>query len=133
MACRVIVVEDEVIIAMMLTRMVERLGCQVIASFDNSDQAEREISDLQPNLIFMDINIDGSRNGIQLASDLVAKQPDLRIVFLTASTDDATQAAALAVKPLAFLRKPVELVDLANILSVMDLSGDCNGRICTHG
>ena len=124
MGHRVIVVEDEGIIAMMLSRMIERLGCTVLASIDNSDAADRAIAEYRPDLVFMDIQINGERDGIALAGLLAERQPETRIVFLTANSDEATRNAALRVKPLAFLRKPVEIEDLANVLHAMDAGRD---------
>jgi len=120
MGYRVIVVEDEGIIAMMLSRMIERLGCTVLACLDNSETADQAIAEYKPDLVFMDIQINGERDGIALAAVLAERQPETRIVFLTANSDDATRNAALGVKPLAFLRKPVEIEDLANVLHAMD-------------
>lgn len=123
MAYRVLVVEDEGIIAMMLSRMLERLGCTVLATIDNSDDAEVLFSREYPDLVFMDIQINGSKNGIELARSLVRQQPGARVIFLSANTDQATRDAALSVKPMAFLPKPVEVDDLANVLRAMDQAG----------
>lgn len=123
MAYRVLVVEDEGIIAMMLSRMLERLGCTVLATIDNSDDAEVFFSREYPDLVFMDIQINGSKNGIELAKSLVRQQPGARVIFLSANTDQTTRDAALSVKPMAFLPKPVEVDDLANVLRAMDQAG----------
>jgi len=123
MAYRVLVVEDEGIIAMMLSRMLERLGCTVLATIDNSDDAEVLFSREYPDLVFMDIQINGSKNGIELARSLVRQQPGARVIFLSANTDQTTRDAALSVKPMAFLPKPVEVDDLANVLRAMDQAG----------
>ncbi len=123
MAYRVLVVEDEGIIAMMLSRMLERLGCTVLATIDNSDDAEVLFSREYPDLVFMDIQINGSKNGIELAKSLVRQQPGARVIFLSANTDQTTRDAALSVKPMAFLPKPVEVDDLANVLRAMDQAG----------
>ncbi len=123
MAYRVLVVEDEGIIAMMLSRMLERLGCTVLATIDNSDDAEVFFNREYPDLVFMDIQINGSKNGIELAKSLVRQQPGARVIFLSANTDQTTRNAALSVKPMAFLPKPVEVDDLANVLRAMDQAG----------
>ena len=106
-APRILVVEDEAIIALDLKRRLERLGCVVIGVADNGTDALTLAAQENPTLVFMDIVIQGHIDGIDTAAQL-ARQMDVPVVFLTAHADEATIQRAKQVGPYGYIVKPFE-------------------------
>src|SRR5690349_7550052 len=67
---RVMIVEDETLVGMGLRKDLERLGHAVVAHASNPDDARRDYADVKPDLVFMDIRLDGA-DGIELAAELL--------------------------------------------------------------
>ena len=104
---RVLIVEDEAIIAEDLKRRLERMGYAVVGTADNGDAALELAGNMQPDLVLMDIRIRGPLDGIETATELMLRA-DVPVIFLTAHTDAATLERAKAVMPYGYLVKPFE-------------------------
>lgn len=107
MTTRVLVVEDENIVAMDLRASLERLGHQVIAVADNAADAERLALGERPNLILMDVRLRGDADGIEAATR-IRRSFDVPVVFLTAYSDPDTIQRAQASDPYGYLLKPFD-------------------------
>ncbi len=108
---RILVVEDEAIIANDLKRQLERLDYEVVGIADNGRDALAMASEARPSLVFMDIIIQGPLDGIRTADEL-SRRVDVPIVFLTAHSDAATVRRARQVRPYGYLVKPFDERDL---------------------
>ena len=86
---RILIVEDEALIAMDLTRRLERAGYVVADVASSGDEAIRLAASHCPDLILMDIRIQGARDGIDIAEEIRTKF-DIPVIFLTAHADDET-------------------------------------------
>lgn len=102
---RVLVVEDEPIVALNLQHRLIKLGYEVPAVFASGEKMLGQLYELQPDLVLMDINIEGALDGIQTASNL---PPELNIpvIYLTAYAEEATLERARSTKPYGYLIKP---------------------------
>ena len=104
-APRVMVVEDERIVALNLCRTLNRLGYNASTIVSTGADALRTISEEKPDVILMDIHIEGDIDGIETAaripSDLM-----LPVIYLTAYSEDATLDRARQTKPYGYLVKP---------------------------
>lgn len=110
---RIMIVEDESVVAMDLRGILEDIGYNVVAVVRTGEQAIEKFYQLRPDLILMDIRIKGLINdGIQTAKYL-NQVIDLPIIFLTAQADDITKARAQSVNPAAYLNKPYSQNELA--------------------
>ncbi len=104
-APRVMIVEDERIVALNLCRTLNRLGYDASTVVANGTDALRSIEELRPDVVLMDIHIDGEIDGIET----VARIPDnlmLPVIYLTAYSEDATLNRARDTKPYGYLVKP---------------------------
>ena len=110
--CRIMVVEDENIIAMDIRQRLETLGYQVVAQFGSGADAICALADLRPDLILMDIGLKGSMDGIQTAEQ-IRIQFDLPVIFLTSFSDQATLERASQSEPYGYIVKPFEEHELA--------------------
>lgn len=113
----ILIVEDERIISMMLCRMVERLGHNVCACVTSAQAAIESLDHTSPDLAFLDINLEGEKDGIDVGI-VLRDRLGIPFVYATAYTDTETKARAAATAPLAFLAKPI---DLDSIKSLCDL------------
>lgn len=104
---RVLIVEDEGLIAEELGERLSRLGMTVVATVDSADAAVASAAELRPDLVLMDIRIRGDRDGVQAATD-IARTIDVPIVYLTAHSDRATLDRARGTAPFGYVVKPFQ-------------------------
>lgn len=106
---RILIVEDEALIAENLKLTLEDLGYQVAGTYYHFDEAWQAMQQNTYDLILLDINLgstNAEENGIRLAS-LIQKTRDVPFIFLTAHQDKDTILQASQLKPSAYLIKPV--------------------------
>jgi signal transduction histidine kinase len=104
-APRILVVEDEAIVAFDLERRLLNLGYEVLATVASGEQALKEIEASPPDLVLMDIRLEGELDGIATAAMLPPERA-LPVIYLTAFSEDATLARAVATQPYGYLLKP---------------------------
>lgn len=119
-AARVMIVEDEAITAMATGAMLKRLGHVVAASVATGEAALEVFSRQAPDLVLMDIRLDGTMDGIETARR-IRRNSDVPVVFVTAYVDERTRRLAAQASPLAFVAKPLDEYDLGALLG--QLSG----------
>jgi signal transduction histidine kinase len=101
----IMLVEDERIVALSIQQQLRRLGYNVPAVACSGDQALQMVGEIDPDLVLMDIHIEGVVDGIEVARSLQADR-DIPVVYLTAYSDDATLARARTTKPYGYMMKP---------------------------
>ena len=105
---KILIVEDQSIIALDLKNVLTKKGFQVSAICDTGEEAILLVhTNFLPDLILMDIMLKGELTGIQTAQE-INKKFKIPVIFLTASTDVETYLAALKTQPKKYIMKPVE-------------------------
>jgi len=104
---RILVIEDEAIVAADIQDRLEALGYTVAGWGTTGAEALDLARTSQPDLILMDIMLKGPMNGIQ-AAHLVRVELSLPVIFLTANSDEAVLEQAKISEPFAYLLKPFE-------------------------
>jgi CheY-like chemotaxis protein len=102
----ILIVEDEAVIAMDLEMRVQKLGYRVAGVTAHGDRALEIAGRLHPDLVLMDVNILGGRDGVTIATE-IRERLDIPSIFLTAYSDDETIARATDSNPLGYLIKPI--------------------------
>ncbi len=102
---KVLIVEDEAIIAADLEMIMESMSFQVVGISDNSDEALDMISTRKPDLILLDINIYGERDGIELA-EIIRETTKKPFIFITSYADKKTLDRAKHTLPYGYILKP---------------------------
>ena len=105
MAEKVLIVEDESIIAMELEQQIKQLGYAVIEPVASGEAALRNAEIERPDLVLMDIRIQGPADGIETA-EAIRYRFDIPVIYLTAHADQATIQRAKMTEPLGYLLKP---------------------------
>lgn len=112
---RVMIVEDEFIIALELEMVLSDLGLEVVASANTVDKAVQLAGEVRPDFITMDVKLPGERDGISGATEIFERF-GIRSVFVSAYKDDEMLARAQAAQPLGWVRKPVSPAALRAVL-----------------
>ena len=113
---RVLIVEDEAVLAMDMEYSLTQSGFDVVGIADSEREAVLLVDQQRPDLVLMDIML---RDGDGLAAARAIADREAQIVFVSASSDPATLAAAEALRPLGFIRKPYAGHELPGILKRM--------------
>lgn len=103
---KVLLVEDDWIIAKEISYNLQDMGFEVAGCFDNAEEALRQVKNLLPDLVILDIDLAGEMTGIELATQL-KKDGNIPFIFLTALADSQTVEKAKLAEPFAYLVKPV--------------------------
>lgn len=106
-ADRVLVVEDEAIIAEDLKRRLQSFGYIVIATATTGQDAVAKAAAMQPDLVLMDIVLRGDMDGIQ-AANLMREQLGIPVVYLTSHADSTTVNRAVTTEPFGYILKPLD-------------------------
>jgi signal transduction histidine kinase len=116
---RLLIVEDERIVALDLRRRLEKLGHIVVGSVANSDDAIKFANEYLPDLILMDIRIEGDIDGIETAA-FIRDSIHIPHIFLTAHSDQATIDRAKKTDPDGYILKPFTDRDIALNIEIAD-------------
>ncbi len=108
---RILVVEDDAIIAKDLESTLQRLGHSVVGIVASGCDAIRAVDEASPELVLMDIRLEGAIDGVE-AAKRIGEQADVAVIYLTAHSDEATLDRAKATAPHGYLLKPFDERDL---------------------
>lgn len=103
---RVLVVEDEAVIAMLIKFILKSNSYEVIATADTGLHALRFAEELSPDVVLMDITLKGKMDGIEAAHQMIERWK-LPVIFMTSHTDKATYNRAMGIGPAAYIVKPI--------------------------
>jgi PAS domain S-box-containing protein len=104
---KILVVEDEAIVAHDLKNSVESLGYEVPAIVASGEEAVQKALELSPDLVLMDIMLNGEMDGIE-AAGRIRQKIDLPVIYLTAYADEDTLGRAKATTPFGYIIKPFD-------------------------
>ncbi len=114
---RLLIVEDEMIIAADISIQLAKLGYEVTGINTKAEDAISTVENNPPDIILMDISLGGRMNGIE-AAEYILEYFKIPVIFLTSNTDDATFQKAVAAKPYAFISKPFQEKDLQRAIEI---------------
>src|SRR5580698_5321823 len=117
MTGKLLIVEDESIVALDLRQELEEFGCEITGLAESAEAAFMSVEECRPDLVLMDIKIDGPMDGIETARQLryAYKVP---VVFLTSHSDKQTLDRAAKELPYGYLIKPFKSRELQATLRV---------------
>jgi two-component system, response regulator PdtaR len=115
-ALRVIVVEDDALIAMELERTLLDLGTEVLGIAATAAEALRLAERHHPDCALMDISIKGDRDGVSSAVEMY-ETLGIRSIFVSAFGNEETRARAAPAHPFCWVKKPFNVDDLRSALN----------------
>jgi len=113
---KILVVEDENIVAMDLRTTLTRLGYEVVDTVGTGPQAIEQVERREPDLVLMDIQLRGGMDGIEAADRI--RHLDVPVVYLTAFSDDATLRRARETEPFGYVLKPFDDRELQIVIEL---------------
>lgn len=108
---RIMIVEDEFIIQTEMKIRLQKMGYQVVALASKGEEAINIAGEICPDLILMDIQLDGSMDGIE-AAIIIRKRFGIPVVYMTAYSDEEKIERAKFSAPYGYLVKPVQSQEL---------------------
>ncbi|MFQ6108422.1 MAG: response regulator [Candidatus Aminicenantales bacterium] len=114
---RVLVVEDEHLVAQDIQYMLEGLGYEVIAAVSSGEEALEKTAEALPDLILMDIVLKGGMDGIT-AAHKIWEDFKIPFIYVTAFADENTLARAKVTRPFGYLHKPFEERELQSAIEI---------------
>ncbi len=117
MSQKVLIVEDESIVAMEIASYVKNLGYEVIDTVSNAEDAVQTALEQTPDVILMDVRLKGEEDGISAAKRITEHQK-IAIIYITAFSDDESIERAIETNPAAYLTKPFNRKELAAALKI---------------
>lgn len=118
---KVLVVEDEMIVAQYISMELEANGYEVCGYVATGEEAVKKAEQEEPDLILMDINLAGKTDGIEAAQEILEHRK-IPIIFMTGYSQQEFSPSEKITSPTRFLIKPV---DVDNILMIFkDLRGN---------
>ncbi|MCK5147501.1 response regulator [bacterium] len=128
---RILVVEDERIVALEIKDTLTHLGYDVVASISTGEEAVELAAELKPDLILMDIHLKGEMDGIE-AADRIWNDLGLPIIYLTANADEDTLQRAKITEPFGYLIKPFEEKELHTTIEMALYRSVMENKLSAH-
>lgn len=113
----ILIVEDDPIIAQLIEHYIHEFGHRVLDIVHNSERALDLIHNLKPDLILLDINIEGTKDGVDIA-EVIQSKYEIPFIFLTALSDKEIIERVKNVKPIGYVVKPFKEADLYTSISI---------------
>src|SRR5437899_4042727 len=114
---KILIVEDESIIAEDISESLRRLGYENTRIADSGKRAIETAVEMQPDLILMDIKLKGKMDGIEAIQQIYSRIR-VPVVYLTANADCATIERAKITEPFGYLVKPYKEAELQSTIEV---------------
>ncbi len=103
---RIIIVEDEFIIAASLECILKNMGYEVCGKFTSGEETIKNFMQIKPDLALLDINLEGNMDGIE-TGQWIKNRLDIPIIYTTGYPDQDLRNRANLTKPAGYFLKPV--------------------------
>ena len=112
---KIIIVEDESIIALDIENMLKNLGYSVPAVLTKGEEAVKKSQELEPDLVLMDINLKGEIDGVK-AAEIIHNRLNIPVIYITAYSDHETLERAGKTSPYGYIPKPIDGLELHTLI-----------------
>jgi len=114
---RIMIVEDETIVALDIRQSLERGNYEVIGIYSSAEEALEVFRKTRADLALMDIRLQGKMDGVE-AADILRRRYDIPVILLTAYADEETIERAKLTEPFGYIIKPFEERDLKTTIEI---------------
>lgn len=114
---KILVVENEIIIACDIRTCLEKAGYIVPAIAAYGEQAIAKAGELRPDLVLMDVMLKGEMSGIEAAAE-IGNRFNIPVVYLTAYSDQSNLQKAKTTQPFGYILKPFEETQLITTIEI---------------
>lgn len=120
---KILIVEDEILIADYLQEILREENFTIVKMAHDKEEALLQMETFQPNIILMDININGEKSGIELVK---RKNEQASVIYITGQHDLKLMNAAFKTNPEAYLTKPINRNDLIAAIRLLIFKNKVN-------
>ena len=113
---RVLIVEDDMLLSMVEERLIQKLGFEVVGKVDKGTDAVAKVSQLNPDVVVMDISLKGELDGIETVQK-IRENSSVPVIYLSGSSDRYQYERAKKTGFTDFLVKPITKNDLKEPLT----------------
>ncbi|MFD1109057.1 ATP-binding response regulator [Pseudoroseomonas ludipueritiae] len=114
---RILIVEDDRVVARDLAQQLATMGHSVVGMISRGEEAVLHVVELRAELVLMDIRLEGETDGITAAQE-IHDRCQIPVIFLTAYADAATVSRASRAEPFGYLLKPFEELQLSTVIEL---------------
>ncbi len=114
---KILIVEDERIVAEEIRHMLSSMGYTVTGIVSTGPDAIRAAGETLPDFILMDIRLKGGMDGIE-AAGIILERHNIPVIYLTAYSDEATIHRAKLTRPLGYIIKPLDRIQVNSVIEV---------------
>ena len=115
---RILIVEDEAVIALYIENSLVSLGYTVCGHASTADEAVAMAGELLPDIILMDIVLQGSTDGIDAAT-IIRQKLDIPVIYMTGNADMSTVQRARDSAPYGYVLKPIDILHLFSTIDAV--------------
>lgn len=126
---KAIIVEDFKLIADIWQTVLQDEGFDEIEIIRHADEVVDKVMHIKPDIILMDINLPGSKNGLELTEELLKKDNSIKVMILTIHTEPSYIQKALKIGALGYVTKNSSIIELKKAINTI-LNG--NVYLCTE-
>lgn len=112
---KVLIVEDEKITALFIEHFLSSKGCEIVGSVTNALDALKTFESKQPDIVLMDVILNGEANGIQCAEQMLSRNLK-KLIFITSNSDAKTRESASKLGDYPYLIKPLDMKKLLDLI-----------------
>jgi len=116
-AISIYIAEDDPLSGKMMTITVKRIGFEFLGLGMDTDTVIKEVAELQPDVVLMDINMPGSTDGIG-AAEIISKAHNIPVIYVTANNEDSVFDRALKTAPFGYILKPINRENLRIVVQM---------------
>ena len=128
---RIMVVEDEGITAMRIQKSLEKMGYIVTSTLFSGEEAVKKASEDKPNLVLMDIILEGKMDGIE-AAGYIHSRDNIPVVYLTALSDEEMMKRIKETRPFGYIVKPFDERELRIVVEIAFYKHEMEQRLRQH-
>lgn len=124
---KILIVEDEILIAEVLKDELVALGYENISLAHNKDQAYFKLIENKPDLVLLDIRMKSEQEGIEIAREINLKHK-IPFIFITAHSDKYILQTAIETNPVAYITKPFKQIDIYAAIKILEGKSENNNE-----
>lgn len=110
---KILIVEDDKMLCTIFKMFIEELGFEIVSMCGNSEDAILKTKEYKPDIVLMDIHLEGKTNGIETAN-IIGEKFNIPIIYITGDEDKGTFKQAILMNTYGFLSKPIQKEELEN-------------------
>lgn len=112
---KILIIEDDLILALSLEMMLKRIGCREIVKVETGEEAIKTAKTFQPELLLVDVQLGSGITGIE-AVEIIQSKQDVPAIYVTGNSDQYYRSKAEKTDFIDYLIKPITYRELNEIL-----------------